>query len=292
MQLSRGMKLVVASHNPGKVWEINQLIQPYGLDAVSAGELGLAEPEETETTFAGNAQLKAVAAAHGSGLPALADDSGLEVACLDGAPGIYSARWAGPGKDFGLAMHTVAGEITARNGWIEGGPRANFISVLCLAWPNGDVKIFEGKVFGHLVWPPRGGNGFGYDPMFVPDGETRTYGEMEPAEKYANSHRTRAFAAFKVAMLDHLTTEAVNTGPGRDLAALSAAAASLSTRAEAATFVDRLKADLVAHRGEWKAETLDTFLEALGWQLANLPANDEPAWRLLAKALLAASDHD
>ncbi|MFA5957484.1 non-canonical purine NTP pyrophosphatase [Hyphomicrobium sp.] len=292
MKLAKGMKLVVASHNPGKVWEINQLIQPYGLDAVSAGEVALAEPEETETTFAGNARLKAVAAAEGSGLQALADDSGLEVECLDGAPGIYSARWAGPGKDFGLAMHTVAGEITARNGWIAGGPRANFISVLCLASPGGDVEIFEGKVFGHLVWPPRGGNGFGYDPMFVPDGETRTYGEMEPAEKYANSHRTRAFAAFKVAMLDGIAPTAAPANVGRDVAALSAAAASLSTRAEAAAFVDRLKADLVAHREDWKAETLDTFLEALGWQLANLPANDEPAWRLLAKALLAASDHD
>lgn len=293
MRLLKGTKLVVASHNPGKVWEINQLIHPYGLDAVSAGELGLTEPEETETTFEGNARLKAVAAAEGSGLPALADDSGLEVGCLDGAPGIYSARWAGPGKDFGLAMHTVAGEITARNGWIApGGPRANFISVLCLAWPGGDAEIFEGKVFGHLVWPPRGGNGFGYDPMFVPEGATQTFGEMEPAQKYAISHRTRAFAAFKAAMLNHLTPGATNSASGRDVAALSAAAASLSTRAETAAFIDRLKADLVAHRGEWKAETLDSYLDALGWQLANLPANDEPAWRQLAKAMLAASDHD
>ena len=292
MRLSKGTQLVVASHNPGKVWEINQLIQPYGLDAVSAGELGLAEPEETETTFEGNARLKAVAAAEGSGLPALADDSGLEVDCLDGAPGIYSARWAGPGKDFGLAMTKVADEITARNGWIASGPRANFISVLCLAWPGGEAEIFEGKVFGHLVWPPRGGNGFGYDPMFVPEGATQTFGEMEPAQKYAISHRTRAFAAFKAAMLDHLTPGAANSASGRDVAALSAAAASLSTRPEAAAFIDRLKADLVAHRGEWKAETLDSYLDALGWQLANLPGSDEPAWRQLAKAMLAASNHD
>lgn len=201
MRLAKGTKLVVASHNPGKVWEINQLIQPYGLDAVSAGELALAEPEETGTTFAGNARLKAVAAAEGSGLPALADDSGLEVECLDGAPGIYSARWAGQGKDFSLAMAKVADKVTARHSWTADGPRANFISVLCFVWPGWGEEIFEGKVFGQLVWPPRGGNGFGYDPMFEPDGDTRTFGEMEPSEKYAISHRTRAFAAFKTVML-------------------------------------------------------------------------------------------
>jgi XTP/dITP diphosphohydrolase len=292
-QLSRGTKLVVASHNPGKVWEINQLIQPYGLDAVSAGELGLGEPEETESTFEGNARLKAVAAAEGSGLPALADDSGLEVECLDGAPGIYSARWAGPGKDFGLAMKKVAEEIAARNGWIAEGPRANFISVLCLAWPGGDVRVFEGKVFGRLVWPPRGGNGFGYDPMFVPDGDVRTFGEMEPAEKYAISHRTRAFAAFKAAMLDGIAPVAKSAqSNGRDIAAFSAAAASLSTRVEAAQFISRLKADFAAHRSQWKNATLESYLDALERQLAHGPSSDEPAWRQLARAMLAASDHD
>src|SRR6185437_15913407 len=137
--LTKGTRLVVASHNPGKVWEINQLLAPYGLNAVSAGDLGLSEPEETETTFQGNARLKAIAAAEGSGLPSLADDSGLEIDCLDGAPGIYSARWAGPGKDFGVAMKKVADEITARNGWGLPGPRANFVSALCLAWPDGEV---------------------------------------------------------------------------------------------------------------------------------------------------------
>ena len=208
-KLRRGTRLVVASHNPGKVWEIQQLIEPYGLDAISAGDLGLAEPEESEPTFAGNAKLKAVAAATGSGLPALADDSGLEVDCLGGAPGIYSARWAGPGKDFGLAMKRLGEEITSRNGWVAPGPRANFISVLCLAWPDGETRLFEGKVFGHLVWPPRGGNGFGYDPMFVPDGGTETFGEMQPEGKYAISHRTRAFAAFKAAMLDAITPDAI-----------------------------------------------------------------------------------
>jgi XTP/dITP diphosphohydrolase len=284
------MKLVVASHNPGKVWEINQLIQPYGLDAVSAGELGLAEPEETETTFAGNARLKAVAAAQGSGLPALADDSGLEVECLDGAPGIYSARWAGPGKDFGVAMKKVADEISACHGWTAEGPRANFISVLCLAWPDGDVKIFEGRVFGHLVWPARGGNGFGYDPMFVPDGDTRTFGEMEPRDKYAISHRTRAFAAFKAATLDGIAplTETEKSS-GRDIAAFAAAAASLSTRVEAAAFVARLKDDLLANGSEWTNATLENYLDALARELQQPGSNDEPAWRRLTKAMLAAS---
>lgn len=201
-KLTPGSRLVVASHNPGKVWEINQLIQPYGFDAVSAGDLGLAEPEETEPTFAGNARLKAVGAALGADLPALADDSGLEVDILGGSPGIYSARWAGPTKDFSIAMRKVAEEITARHGWSAPGPRANFISVLCLAWPDGEHHFFEGRIDGHLVWPGRGGNGFGYDPMFIADGETETFGEMAPARKYAMSHRTRAFAKFKKAMLE------------------------------------------------------------------------------------------
>lgn len=284
------MKLVVASHNPGKVWEINQLIQPYGLDAVSASELALSEPEETETTFAGNARLKAVAAAEGSGLPALADDSGLEIECLDGAPGIYSARWAGPGKDFGVAMKKVAEEISACHGWTAEGPRANFISVLCLAWPGGEVELFEGKVFGHLVWPARGGNGFGYDPMFVPDGDTRTFGEMEPKEKYAISHRTRAFAAFKAAMLDGITPTAAKVSARRDVDAFAAAAASLSTRVEAAAFVARLKDDLVTHGSEWNNTTLESFLGALARELERAPSKDEPAWRQITKAMLAASD--
>jgi XTP/dITP diphosphohydrolase len=201
-RLAAGSKLVVASHNPGKVWEINQLIAPYGFAAVSAGDLGLSEPEETEPTFIGNARLKALGAAQAAGLPALADDSGLEVACLGGAPGIYSARWAGPTKDFSIAMRKVAEEITARHGWTHPGPRANFISVLCLAWPDGETLEFEGTIDGVLVWPGRGGNGFGYDPMFLADGEEQTFGEMEPARKYAMSHRTRAFAKFKAACLE------------------------------------------------------------------------------------------
>jgi XTP/dITP diphosphohydrolase len=196
-KLARGMRLVVASHNPGKVAEIAELIAPYGLDAVSAGKLGLPEPEETETTFAGNARLKAVAAAGAAGLPALSDDSGLEVAALDGAPGIHSARWAGPAKDFSLAMRRVHEEIVARGRWGEGKPAANFTCALCLAWPDEATRVFEGKVFGTLVWPPRGTRGFGYDPMFLPDGSTVTFGEMEPAAKHRVSHRARAFEQFR-----------------------------------------------------------------------------------------------
>jgi XTP/dITP diphosphohydrolase len=287
--LEKGARLVVASHNPGKVWEINQLLAPYGLNAVSAGELGLSEPEETETTFEGNARLKAIAAAKGSGLPSLADDSGIEIDCLDGAPGIYSARWAGPGKDFGLAMKKVADEIGARHAWGPPAPRANFISVLCLAWPDGTARIFEGKVFGHLVWPPRGGNGFGYDPMFVADGADQSFGEMEPAQKYAISHRTRAFAAFKAGMLDRLTPMDGAKPNGRDVAALSAAAASLSTRPEAAAFIAHLKADLEANKSAWANVTLETYLAALEQHLKDAPTSDAPAWRQLAKAMLAAS---
>ncbi len=264
--LTRGTKLVVASHNKGKVWEINQLIAPYGLEAISASALDLEEPEETELTFEGNAKLKAIAAAKGANLPALADDSGLEVDCLGGAPGIFSARWAGPQKDFGLAMEKVAHEITARHGWAAPGPRANFISVLCLAWPDGEVATFEGKVFGHLVWPPRGGNGFGYDPMFAPDGHDTTFGEMEPADKYAISHRTRAFDAFRKSVLGDLSAAPVKPNADRDADGLHAAAANISTREELKTFVKYLSADL-ERRGQPRVNigTLMVALEELGW---------------------------
>jgi XTP/dITP diphosphohydrolase len=200
-RLIAGTRLVVASHNKGKVREFNDLLAPYGLAVVSASELGLPEPEETETTFAGNARLKAVAAAEGAGLPALSDDSGVEVEALDGAPGIYSARWAGPSKDFSIAMAKVSEAVRAKGAWHEPGPRANFTAALCLAWPGGDNDVFEGKVFGHLVWPPRGTRGFGYDPMFLPDGGRETFGEMDPAAKHAISHRAKAFALFKAACL-------------------------------------------------------------------------------------------
>jgi XTP/dITP diphosphohydrolase len=165
--------------------------------------LSLPEPEETGSTFAENARIKAVAAAQASRLPSLADDSGLEVEALGGAPGIHSARWAGPKKDFTVAMQRVADEIRARGGWDAGAaPRANFTAVLCLAWPDRETATFEGKVYGHLVWPPRGARGFGYDPMFIADGETLTFGETEPDAKHAISHRARAFSLFARACLD------------------------------------------------------------------------------------------
>jgi XTP/dITP diphosphohydrolase len=194
-------RLLIASHNPGKVAEIAELVAPFGLLVTTAGELGLPEPAETGSSFVANAELKAVAAAEASGLPALADDSGLEVVALGGAPGIYSARWAGPDKDFGVAMRRLYAELARCAAWQPPGPFANFTAALCLAWPAGEVAAFEGKVHGHLVWPPRGGKGFGYDPMFVPEGETLTFGEMEPEAKHAISHRARAFEGFVRACL-------------------------------------------------------------------------------------------
>ena len=182
-----GGRLTVASHNPGKVAEITDLLGPFGIGAVAAASLGLPEPEETGATFAANAALKAVAAS-AAGLPALADDSGLAVHALDGAPGIFSARWAGPARDFDVAMGRVHAELGDR-------PRgAEFVCVLALAWPDGHVETFEGRIAGRLVWPPRGKRGFGYDPIFVADGHELTFGEMEPEAKHAVSHRARAFA--------------------------------------------------------------------------------------------------
>lgn len=189
-------RLVVASHNAGKVREIADLLRPFDIAAVAAGDLGLPEPEETGSTFAENAQIKAVSAARASGLPALADDSGLEVHALQGEPGLYSARWAGPAKDFGVAMQRVEDRLVAGGANSPDRRTANFTCVLCVAWPDGQSRFFEGKVFGTLVWPPRGDNGFGYDPIFLPDGEEKTFGEMAPDEKHAMSHRARAFEAF------------------------------------------------------------------------------------------------
>jgi XTP/dITP diphosphohydrolase len=185
-----GGRLVVASHNAGKVREIDDLLRPFGVDAVSAGDLGLPEPEETGSTFVANAELKALAAARTAHLPALADDSGLCVGALGGEPGIYSARWAGPGRDFGLAMRKVQEGLEAK---VAHDRSARFVSVLSLAWPDGHCTSFEGTVDGTLVWPPRGTKGFGYDPMFVPDGYGITFGEMEPALKHTISHRAVAF---------------------------------------------------------------------------------------------------
>jgi XTP/dITP diphosphohydrolase len=189
-----GGKLVVASHNPGKLREIVELLAPFGIDVVSAGALGLPEPEETETSFIGNARLKAVAAAKASGLPALADDSGLEVMALDRDPGIYSARWAGPTKDFGAAMARVLDLLKAKPD-----RRARFVSALALAWPDGHCDEFEGDVWGEIVDSPRGTRGFGYDPIFRPDGHDETFGEMDPALKHEISHRAVAFRLFVAA---------------------------------------------------------------------------------------------
>ncbi len=184
--------LVIASHNAGKVREIADLLAPFRIEVISAGKLGLPEPEETGTSFEANAELKARAAARAAKLPALADDSGVVVPALGGAPGIYSARWAGPAKDFTLAMREVEARLD-RCGAQEAARAASFVAVLALAWPDEHLEMFRGEVHGRLVWPPRGDKGFGYDPMFVPDGHTVTFGEMEPQAKHAISHRARAF---------------------------------------------------------------------------------------------------
>jgi len=198
LKLEPGARLVVATHNPGKARELAAILENR-FDLVTAGELGLPEPYETETTFVGNALLKARAAARGSGLIALADDSGLSVRALDGAPGVYSARWAGPDKDFGLAMGKVEERLQAtgledRAAW--------FTCALAVAWPgDGPALVVEGRVDGQLTFPGRGQRGFGYDPIFTPDGGALTFGEMEPAAKDAMSHRARAFAQLKAALL-------------------------------------------------------------------------------------------
>jgi XTP/dITP diphosphohydrolase len=202
--LKRGDTLVVATHNPGKIRELEELVAPYGITIVTAGALDLPEPEETGVTFEANAMLKAIAAAIASGHPALADDSGVAVDALDGAPGIESARWAGAGKDFGQAMKRVENELTAARATTPEKRAARFVAVLCLAFPNGATETWRGEIKGRMVWPPRGTNGFGYDPMFVPEGEERTFGELTAAEKHGKSHRARAFAAFAKARLPKL----------------------------------------------------------------------------------------
>ncbi|MEQ9334071.1 RdgB/HAM1 family non-canonical purine NTP pyrophosphatase [Thalassobaculum sp.] len=186
-----GTTLLVASHNPGKVREIRELLAPFGMEIVAAAELGLPEPEETGTTFVANAELKALAAARAAGMPALSDDSGFCVDALGGDPGVYSARWAGPGKDFGIAMAKVWEAVQASGSADRG---ARFACALSLAWPDGHTETVEGEVHGTVVWPPRGGRGFGYDPMFVPAGHDRTFGEVDSEWKHSVSHRADAFA--------------------------------------------------------------------------------------------------
>jgi XTP/dITP diphosphohydrolase len=201
-------RLVIATHNPGKRAEMRELLAPYGIDAISAAELGLSEPEETGMNFRENARIKAQAAASAAGLPAFADDSGLAVDALDGAPGIHSARWAGPDRDFGRAMETVEARLRERGATLPERRKAHFVSALCVAWPDGHVEEVEARVDGTLVWPPRGDQGFGYDPMFLPDGHSRTFGEMTSAEKHGLpprglglSHRARAFLKLAEACL-------------------------------------------------------------------------------------------
>jgi XTP/dITP diphosphohydrolase len=202
-------QLVIATHNPGKLAEMRELLAPYGIEAVSAGELGLGEPEETGTTFAANARIKAVAAAMAARLPAFADDSGLVVDALDGAPGLLSARWAGPTKDFNTAMSRIERLLQERGAMAPDKRKAHFVSALCVAWPDDHVEEVEARVDGSLVWPPRGASGFGYDPMFMPDGFDRTFGEMSSLEKHGLpplglglSHRARAFVKLAELCLD------------------------------------------------------------------------------------------
>lgn len=188
--------LVIASHNAGKVREIADLLAPYGMVVRSVGEFALPVPDETETSFIGNARIKADAAARATGLPALADDSGLCVDALGGAPGIHSADWAGEPRDFAAAMARVAALLDGKDDW-----RAHFACALVLAWPDGHAEAFEGRVYGRLVWPPRGHRGFGYDPMFIANGQTLTFGELDPAVKHRISHRADAFAKLVAACL-------------------------------------------------------------------------------------------
>jgi len=202
-------KLVIATHNPGKLAEMRELLAPHGVEAISAGELGLGEPEETGDTFVANAKIKAVAAAKAAQLPAFADDSGLVVDALDGAPGIFSARWAGPNKDFGAAMTRIERLLQERGATLPLQRNAHFVSALCVAWPDGHIEQVEARADGTLVWPPRGTAGFGYDPMFMPDGHVRTFGEMTSLEKHGLpplglglSHRARAFVKLAEICLD------------------------------------------------------------------------------------------
>jgi XTP/dITP diphosphohydrolase len=201
-------RLVIATHNPGKLAEMRELLAPYGIDAISAGELDLPEPDEDGMSFRDNARIKAETAARATGLPAFADDSGLVVDALDGAPGIHSARWAGPEKNFRRAMETIEVKLYERGATAPEKRKAHFVSALCLAWPDGHVEDFEARVDGTLVWPPRGTKGFGYDPMFLPDGHARTFGEMSSDEKHGLpprgqglSHRARAFMKLAEACL-------------------------------------------------------------------------------------------
>jgi XTP/dITP diphosphohydrolase len=218
-------RLVIATHNPGKLAEMRELLAPYGIDAISAGDMGLSEPDETGSTFRDNARIKAEAAVQATGLPAFADDSGLVVEALAGAPGIHSARWAGPDKNFGKAMETIEDMLREHGATSRAERRAHFVSALCVGWPDHHLEEFEGRIDGTLVWPPRGNKGFGYDPMFLPDGYTRTFGEMTSEEKHGLpphgtglSHRARAFLKLAEACLSfpppHAGEDGAPSAPG------------------------------------------------------------------------------
>jgi XTP/dITP diphosphohydrolase len=201
-------KLVIATHNPGKLAEMTELLAPHGVEAISAGALGLGEPEETGDSFGANARIKAIAAANAARLPAFADDSGLAVEALGGAPGIFSARWAGETKDFTAAMSRIERLLQERGATAPAQRKAHFVSALCVAWPDGHLEEFEATVDGTVVWPPRGNLGFGYDPLFLPDGQTKTFGEMSSEDKHGLpprgrglSHRARAFLKLAEACL-------------------------------------------------------------------------------------------
>jgi XTP/dITP diphosphohydrolase len=216
-------RLVIATHNPGKLKEMRELLAPYGIDAISAGELGLEEPEETGMSFRANARIKAQAAAQASALPAFADDSGLAVDALGGEPGIHSARWAGPERNFRRAMERVEEKLRERGATTPERRKAHFVSALSVAWPDGHMEEFEGRVDGTLVWPPRGDKGFGYDPIFLPDGHSRTFGEMSSEEKHGLpprglglSHRARAFRKLAAACLSSGPRSAAEIGSRSD----------------------------------------------------------------------------
>jgi len=217
-------RLVIATHNAGKMQELRELLAPYRVEAHSAGELGLAEPQETGTTFQANARIKALAAAQASSLPAFADDSGLSVDALDGAPGVHSARWAGAERNFTGAMQRLEDELRARGATTPSVRRAHFVSALCVAWPDGHLEEFEAQVDGTVVWPPRGSAGFGYDPVFLPNGFERTFGEMTSEEKHGLpprglglSHRARAFLKLATACLQEPPKELLASGSRRGL---------------------------------------------------------------------------
>ena len=239
-------RLVIATHNPGKLAEMRELLAPYKIEAISAGEMGLHEPDESGTSFRANARIKAEAAAKAAGFPAFADDSGLVVDALDGAPGIYSARWAGPDKNFRTAMETVEQKLDEAGATTPAQRTAHFVSALCVAWPDGHVEEFEARVDGTIVWPPRGDLGFGYDPIFLPDGQTRTFGEMPSEEKHG---------------LPSARNQAGRTPVSRPDCAPNKKVEARSDAKPAATFADRASGKGLSHRARAFLKLAEACLE-------------------------------